>query len=117
MLIAKHGGKAILISHLSGQLRSFVALSAGMTRMRYLRFLGFELIAATLWNTAFCLLGFSLASQIDLLQMLIERTGWIFFGILVVLFLAWRLFRQRARQRMRDKRRASRHTITNAVPK
>ena len=31
LLIAKHGGKAILISHLFGQLRSFVALSAGLT--------------------------------------------------------------------------------------
>jgi membrane protein DedA with SNARE-associated domain len=117
MLIAKHGGKAILISHLGGQFRSFVALSAGMTRMRYPRFLGYELLAATLWNTAFCLLGFFLASQIDLLQMLIERTGWVLFGVLVLLFLAWRLFRRRTRRRIRQKRHTSRHTITNAVPK
>ena len=117
MLLAKHGGKAILISHLGGQLRSFVALSAGMTRMKYPRFLGYELIAATLWNTAFCLLGFSLASQIDLLKMLIERAGWIVFGVLVALFLAWRLFKQHARQRMRRGRRASGYTMTNAVPK
>ncbi len=30
-LLKKHGGKAILISHLVGHLRSFVALSAGMS--------------------------------------------------------------------------------------
>jgi len=40
-LIPKHGGKAILISHLIGQVRSFVALGAGMTRMKYVRFLGY----------------------------------------------------------------------------
>src|SRR6185312_6727426 len=101
MLIAKHGGKAILMSHLFGQLRSVVALSAGMTRMKYLRFLGYELVAAAMWNTAFCLLGFSLSSHIDLLQMLIQRGGWVVFGILILLFLAWRLFKQRARKRIR----------------
>ena len=112
MLITKHGGKAILISHLAGQLRSFVALSAGMTRMNYPRFLGYELLAATLWNTAFCLLGFSLASHIDILQMLIERGGWVLFGVLVLFFLAWRLFRQRVRQA----RRASQRRARSAVP-
>ena len=112
MLIAKHGGKAILISHLAGQLRSFVALSAGMTRMNYPRFLGYELIAATLWNAAFCLLGFFLASHIDILQMVIERAGGVLFGVLVLFFLAWRLFRRRVRQA----RRASQRRARSAVP-
>jgi membrane protein DedA with SNARE-associated domain len=115
MLIAKHGGKAILMSHLIGQFRSFVALSAGMTRMKYPRFLGYELVAAALWNTAFCLLGFSLASHIDLLQMLIERAGWVLLGILILLFLAWRLFRQRVRQRIRQKHRVARLRARSAV--
>jgi membrane protein DedA with SNARE-associated domain len=73
LLLAKHGGKAILISHLIGQLRSFVALSAGMARMHHLRFLAYELVAASLWNTAFCLLGYLLAVEVDRLQMLIGR--------------------------------------------
>jgi membrane protein DedA with SNARE-associated domain len=68
--LKKHGGKVILVSHLVGHLRSFVALSAGMTRMNYWRFLGYELVAATLWNTVFCLLGYFLAGEIDRLQFL-----------------------------------------------
>ena len=96
-LIAKHGGKAILMSHLIGQLRSFVALSAGMTGMRYRRFLGYELLAATLWNAAFCSLGYLLAAEVDRLQMLVNRGGWVFLGLLVLLFLAWRIFSRRAK--------------------
>jgi membrane protein DedA with SNARE-associated domain len=115
ILIAKHGGKAILISHLIGQLRSFVALSAGMTRMKYLRFLGYELVAATLWNAAFCLLGYLLAGEIDRLQMLIERAGLVLLGVLVLLFLAWRFFRQRMRQRIRQERRESRRRARSTV--
>ena len=115
MLIAKHGGKAILISHLIGQLRSFVALSAGMTRMKYLRFLGYELVAAALWNTAFCLLGYLLALEIDRLQMLIERVGWALLGVLILLFLAWRFFGRRMSQRIRQERRAARHKARSVV--
>ena len=33
-LISKHGGRAILISHLMGQLRSFVALMVNWVRLR-----------------------------------------------------------------------------------
>jgi membrane protein DedA with SNARE-associated domain len=106
--LKKHGGKAILISHLIGHLRSFVAVSAGLIGMTYRRFLGYELVAAMLWNAAFCLLGYALAGGIDRLQMLIERAGWLVIAILVVLFLTWRWTRWRVRQRLLQKRRAAR---------
>jgi membrane protein DedA with SNARE-associated domain len=115
MLLRKHGGKAILMSHLVGHLRSFVALSAGMTRMNYRRFLGYELVAAFVWNAAFCFLGYLLAGEIDRLQLLIERTGWILLGILVLLFFAWRLVGKRVRQRLWQKRYASRHKARKAL--
>jgi membrane protein DedA with SNARE-associated domain len=115
MLLRKHGGKAILMSHLVGHLRSFVALSAGMTRMNYRRFLGYELVAAFVWNAAFCFLGYLLAGEIDRLQLLIERTGWMLLGILVLLFFAWRLVGKRVRQRLWQKRYASRHKARKAL--
>lgn len=115
MLIAKHGGKAILMSHLVGQLRSFVALSAGMTRMNYPRFLGYELAAAAVWNTAFCVLGYLLAGEIDHLQMLIERAGWVLLGVLVILFLAWRFLGGRMKQRLRRERLEARRRAKSAV--
>jgi membrane protein DedA with SNARE-associated domain len=115
MLLKKHGGKAIFMSHLVGHLRSFVALSAGMTRMNYRRFLGYELVAAFVWNAAFCFLGYFLAGEIDRLQLLIERTGWMLLGILVLLFFAWRLVGKRVRQRLRQKRSASRHKARSAL--
>lgn len=114
-LLHRHGGKAILISHLIGHLRSFVALSAGMTRMNYRRFLTYELVAATLWNTAFCLLGYLLAGEIDRLRVLIERAGWLVIAILILLFLIWRFVRQRVRQRIQQQRRAARQEIRESV--
>lgn len=114
-LLAKHGGKAILISHLIGHLRSFVALSAGLTRMRYSTFLAFELAGALVWNTLYCLLGYFAGTQIDHLQLLFERFGWVALGILAILFLAWRFLRQRMKQRLLQARQhhlSSRSVIT-----
>ncbi len=115
ILLAKHGGKAILTSHLVGHLRSFVALSAGMSRMNYRRFLGFELVAAAVWNTAFCLLGYLLAAEIDRLHVLIERAGWMIIGFLALLFIAWRFLRQQVRQRIRQERREARRRARSGV--
>lgn len=115
ILLAKHGGKAILISHLIGHLRSFVALSAGMSRMNYRRFLGYELVAAAVWTTAFCLLGYLLAGEIDRLRVLIERAGWVIVGVLVLLFIAWRFLKQRVRQRIREERREARRRARSGV--
>lgn len=113
--ITRHGGKAILISHLTGQLRSFVALSAGMSRMNYRRFLGYELVASIVWNTAFCLAGYLLAAEIDRLHMVIERAGWILVGILVVLFLVWHFWGRRARLHLRQARQARRKARNGAL--
>ena len=114
-LIRKHGGKVILISHLIGQVRSFVALGAGMTRMKYVRFLGYEVVAAALWNTAFCVLGYLLAAEVDRLQILIERAGWILLGVLVLLFLTWRFVGRRIRQRIRQERHEAQRRTRSAA--
>ncbi len=105
--LSKHGGKAILLSHTIGHTRSFVALSAGMAQMNYKRFLLLEIIAALLWNTLYSLLGYMIAVEIDRLQVMIERAGWLMLGILLLLFMIiWqRKKNRRARCAKRIKRK------------
>ena len=89
-LLTKYGGRAILLSHIVGHIRSFVALSAGATRMPYRRFLSFELVAALLWNTAFCLIGYIAGAEYDRIMSIIERAGWIIAGVVVLAILVWK---------------------------
>jgi membrane protein DedA with SNARE-associated domain len=103
-LLAKHGGKAIILSHIIGHMRSFVALSAGITKMNYLQFLFFEAIAALLWNTLFSLLGYFIAVEIDRLQVIIARAGWVILGVFVLLFIAWRWWKQKKGKHHKHKR-------------
>ncbi|HEY4034612.1 MAG TPA: DedA family protein [Ktedonobacteraceae bacterium] len=104
-MLTKHGGKAILLSHTMGHLRSFVAISAGAIHLKYRRFLAFEVLAALLWNTAYCLIGYLIAVEIDQLQTIIERAGWVMFAVLVVLFIIWQWWHYRRKQHLRQKRR------------
>lgn len=105
MFLVKHGGKAILISHLVGHLRSFIALSAGLTHMPYLRFLLFELLAALLWNTAYSLLGYFVAIEIDTLLLVIERAGWAIAIVIALIAGIWYIRKYMA-QKARRMRRA-----------
>jgi membrane protein DedA with SNARE-associated domain len=100
-LLARHGGKAILFSHLIGHVRSFVALTAGMTHLRYRRFLTAELVAALLWNVAFGVAGYVVGAEWSRLQLLLERFGWVALGCLVLSYLAWRFLRRRPVPRQR----------------
>lgn len=108
--LAKHGGKAILLSHAAGHLRSFVALSAGTTSMPYMRFLTFELVAALLWNSAFCAIGYLVGTEFEHLLVLFERVGWIWLTVLGAGLVLWHVLRsrgvlaRRARGRLRKRR-------------
>ncbi|MDQ6659397.1 MAG: hypothetical protein M3Z24_00360, partial [Chloroflexota bacterium] len=105
-MLTQHGGKAIVFSHVIGHMRSFVALTAGITRMNYLRFLCFEAFAALLWNTAYSLLGFFIAVEIDRLQVIIERSGWVILAVFALLFILWRWWRQKETRRRKQRRKS-----------
>jgi membrane protein DedA with SNARE-associated domain len=111
-LLAKYGGRAILLSHIVGHIRSFVALSAGATRMSYRRFLSFELVAALLWNTAFCLLGYLAGAEYDRILPIIERAGWIIAGVVILAILIWKV----GLPWLRTRRHATRHHQPTGEP-
>lgn len=105
--LARHGGKAILLSHVVGHVRSFVALTTGVTAMSYRRFLAFELLAALLWSTLYCAAGYLVGAQWERLQVFFERFGIVAVGVLLLAYLAWKLTRAR-RARQRAARRVAR---------
>lgn len=106
--LANHGGKAILLSHIVGHIRSFVALSAGASQMRYRRFLGFELVAGLLWSSIYVLIGYLAGSERERLVTILERFGWIIFAAVVVGYIGYRLAWPRMARRVFRAREARR---------
>jgi membrane protein DedA with SNARE-associated domain len=94
----RHGGKTVVIGRYVSVAGVFVPFVAGMTRMRFLRFLAFDIPAICLWAAVVSLLGYFLSDRIDLVDRILSRVGW---GLLaaVVLFLggrfAWKRWRGR----------------------
>lgn len=110
--LARHGGKAILLSHTVGHLRSFVALSAGATHMSYPRFLAFEAVAALIWSSLFCAVGYLIGAELGVFLAILERIGWSTFALIVVLAIGLVVARkihkiQQSRSGRRPRRRRS----------
>jgi membrane protein DedA with SNARE-associated domain len=106
-MLKKRGGPAILISHVAGHLRSFVALSAGITHMHYWTFLTWELIAALLWNTAYSLLGYFIAVEFEQFQHIVEKAGLAIFATCIILFAIWWFWKQKKQRVRRGRRKLS----------
>lgn len=107
-LLARYGGRAILLSHVIGHIRSFVALSAGATHMPYRRFLAFELVAALVWNIIFSVLGYLAGAEYDRIMQVVERAGWIIASVIILAVLVWKVGIPwlRGRKHTRSHRRA-----------
>jgi len=54
----RHGGKTILIGRFVGLVRAMAPFIAGASKMPFGRFFPVDVIAAGLWSTVFCLLGY-----------------------------------------------------------
>lgn len=59
-----HGGKTIILARFIPIIRTFAPLVAGVGKMRYRRFLAFNVVGATIWGAGVILLGHWLGSRI-----------------------------------------------------
>lgn len=91
-MFLKYGFLALMAGHFVGQIRSLVAVAAGVTRMPYWRFALYEAPAALAWSAAYAIGGYALADQLPLFEQVMQRFGWA-VGLAVGLFFAWKLSR------------------------
>lgn len=54
----RHGGKTVLIGRFVGLVRALAPFIAGASHMHFRRFLAYDIIGASIWGTALCLLGY-----------------------------------------------------------
>ena len=61
----KHGGKAIVLARFIPAVRTFVPIAAGMARMRYRKFLMWNVLGGIAWVVSMCLGGYFLTDIIQ----------------------------------------------------
>jgi membrane-associated protein len=92
----KHGGRAVVLARFVPIVRTFAPFVAGVGRMRYPRFLAFDVGGGILWVWSFGLLGFFFGSQ----PVIKENFGLVVIGIVAisVLPIAVEVFKARLRR-------------------
>jgi membrane-associated protein len=83
---AKHGGKTVAIGRYATAAGAFIPFSAGAGRMKYWRFLAFDVPAIIVW--AFGIFGYYFGRNLAFIDKVLSRFGYIVLGLFVVLFLS-----------------------------
>lgn len=93
-----HGGKTVFVGRFGPGLRSMTPLFAGVTRMKYYRFIPYNLAAATVWAIAYSLVGYVFGQYWGELLAIARSFG---FGVIALgaLAIAAILLRRRYRSK------------------
>ena len=95
--LERYGAWALLLAHFIGHVRSFVAITAGTSRLPYRRFLLYEAVAALAWNLLFVGAGYVIGENLGLLQRLMGGAGLAVALVAAAIYAGYRL-RGRSRQ-------------------
>ncbi|MDR9395929.1 DedA family protein [Pontimonas sp.] len=88
--VDRRGGIAVFISRFLPVFHSVVPMVAGMSTMRYRRFMAWTTPACTLWSFIYVSVGAGAAETYRELKDQFDWAGWVFIGIFVVFsLLVW----------------------------
>ena len=83
----KHGGKTVAIGRYATAAGAFIPFSAGAGRMKYWRFLAFDVPAIILWAIGITIFGYYFGRNLAFIDKVLSRFGYIVLGLVVVFFL------------------------------
>ena len=94
-----HGGKTVFVGRFGPGLRSMTPLFAGVSRMKYYRFLPYNLAAAVVWSVAYTLVGYVFGSYWSDLLAVAKSFGFSVVALVILILLAYVLRRRQARKK------------------
>lgn len=77
----KHGAKAVIIARFVPIIRTFCPPVAGAARMRYARYLLFDIFGGSLWVCGMVLVGYALGRKIPNVQ---SQIHWVIAAVIVI---------------------------------
>jgi membrane-associated protein len=94
-----HGGKTVFAGRFGPGLRSMTPLFAGVTRMKYYRFIPYNMAAAAVWSVAYSLIGYVFGQYWTELLAVAKSFGYGVVGLVFLVLLAYLLRRYQNRKR------------------
>jgi membrane protein DedA with SNARE-associated domain len=96
-----HGGKTVFVGRFGPGLRSMTPLFAGVTRMKYYRFVPYNVAAAAVWSVVYSLIGYVFGQYWTELLAVAKSFGYGVIGLAVLVLLAYLLRRYQTSNRPR----------------
>jgi membrane protein DedA with SNARE-associated domain len=90
----RHGRKVVLASRFLAGVRSVVAVSAGIGRMRYGLFVSLSLVSVLVWNGLLLLLGLELGQNWERVARWFRVYNGIIMALILLVILVWHLKRR-----------------------
>ena len=94
-----HGGKTVFVGRFGPGLRSMTPLFAGVTRMKYYRFIPYNVAAAAVWSVVYSLIGYVFGQYWTELLAVAKSVGYGVVGLVFLVLLAYLLRRYQNRKR------------------
>jgi membrane protein DedA with SNARE-associated domain len=111
----RNGGRTVFIGRYVSVAGTFLPFAAGMSNMRYRRFLLFDIPSVVIWAVGISLLGYFLEHQIGTIDKVLSRFGWGLLA-LIVLFFGGRFAYRRWFKKERDTSETSDTSDTSSKP-
>ena len=99
LYFAHHGGKTVAIGRFATAAGAVIPFTAGLAKMSYVRFLAFDVPSVIVWAAGISLVGYLFGANLERVDTILSRFGWIMLGVLVLLIgTIWLLRRRRSRR-------------------
>jgi membrane protein DedA with SNARE-associated domain len=97
-----HGGKTVFVGRFGPGLRSMTPLFAGVTRMKYYRFLPYNFSAAVVWAVAYSLVGYIFGAYWSELLAVARSVGFGVVALVALIVFAYILRRRLTKKKRRE---------------
>jgi membrane-associated protein len=91
----RHGGKTVAIGRYATAAGAFIPFTAGAAKMRYLRFLAFDIPAIVVWATGISIFGYYFGRNLAFVDKVLSRFGYGVLALVVLFFLGRFLWKKR----------------------
>jgi membrane protein DedA with SNARE-associated domain len=95
LFLDTHGGKSVFLGRSVALLRALVPGLAGMSGMKYRRFLGWNALGGLVWGGGCVLLGYFFARSIRRVEQYLSYGGFVLFTLVVLGFVGWHFYKRR----------------------
>jgi membrane protein DedA with SNARE-associated domain len=105
--LARRGGSAVFLGRWVAFFRAVMPALAGISRMRYVKFLSWNALGGVVWGATTVLLGYAAGASYAQVEKSFGRyTAFVVVGVAVIAVIVWRVRKHRAGRDTEDAKRS-----------